>query len=206
MVGDLTSPSQAAVRAETFDQVEQAIAAMDPLDQEVLALRHFEELGNSEVAEVLGIQQKAASIRYVRALKRLRAILSRDARPARGRPTMSEADADRDPLEVLAAEFIERQRRGESPSVAEYAARHPDLAAEIEELFPTIAAMERLKVHKQQGSGARVLAGRGAAGAAGRFPHPRRDRPRRHGHRLRGLPGIARPARRREGAAPAVAA
>ena len=49
---------------------------MDPLDREVLALRHFEELGNSEVAEVLGIQQKAASIRYIRALKRLRAILS----------------------------------------------------------------------------------------------------------------------------------
>jgi RNA polymerase sigma-70 factor (ECF subfamily) len=41
-----------------------------------LALRHFEELSNSEVAEVLGIQQKAASIRYVRALKRLKAVMS----------------------------------------------------------------------------------------------------------------------------------
>ncbi len=75
LVGNATSPSQAAVRAETLNQVEQVIAAMDPLDREVLALRHFEELGNSEVAEVLGIQQKTASIRYVRALKRLRAIL-----------------------------------------------------------------------------------------------------------------------------------
>ena len=76
LVGNLTSPSQAAVRAETLEQVEQVIAAMDPLDREVLAMRHFEELGNSEVAEVLGIQQKAASIRYFRALRRLRAILS----------------------------------------------------------------------------------------------------------------------------------
>jgi RNA polymerase sigma-70 factor (ECF subfamily) len=76
LVGNMTSPSQAAARAETLDRVEQAIEAMDPLDREVLALRHFEELGNSEVAEVLGIQQKAASIRYVRALKRLRAVLS----------------------------------------------------------------------------------------------------------------------------------
>jgi RNA polymerase sigma-70 factor (ECF subfamily) len=76
LVGQFTSPSQAAARAETFDQVERAIAAMDPLDQEVLALRHFEELSNGEVAEVLGIGQKAASIRYVRALKRLRAVLS----------------------------------------------------------------------------------------------------------------------------------
>ena len=76
LMGRVTSPSQAAARAEMSDQVERAIAAMDPLDQEVLALRHFEELTNSEVAEVLGIQQKAASIRYVRAIKRLKAVTS----------------------------------------------------------------------------------------------------------------------------------
>jgi RNA polymerase sigma-70 factor (ECF subfamily) len=74
--GSLTSPSQAAVRTEMLERVEQAIEVMDPLDREVLALRHFEELGNKEVAEVLGIQQKAASIRYVRALKRLKAIMA----------------------------------------------------------------------------------------------------------------------------------
>jgi len=56
--------------------VERAIDQMDPIDREVLALRHFEELTNSEVAEVLGIQQKAASIRYFRALRRLKAILA----------------------------------------------------------------------------------------------------------------------------------
>jgi RNA polymerase sigma-70 factor, ECF subfamily len=75
-VGNITSPSQAAVREEMLLRVEQAVAEMEPLDREVLALRHFEELSNSEVAEVLGIQQKAASIRYVRAIKRLRAVLS----------------------------------------------------------------------------------------------------------------------------------
>ena len=51
-------------------------SAMDPIDREVLALRHFEELTNSEVAEVLDIQQKAASIRYVRAIRRLKGVLS----------------------------------------------------------------------------------------------------------------------------------
>ena len=76
LIGHLTSPSQAAARAEISLQLEQAVAAMDPLDQEVLAMRHFEELSNKEVAEVLGIRQKAASIRYVRALKRLRAVLA----------------------------------------------------------------------------------------------------------------------------------
>jgi RNA polymerase sigma-70 factor (ECF subfamily) len=75
-LGHLTSPSQAAMRAELSGQLEQAIAQMDPIDQEVLALRHFEELTNGEVAEVLGIQVKAASIRYVRALKRLQEVLS----------------------------------------------------------------------------------------------------------------------------------
>jgi RNA polymerase sigma-70 factor (ECF subfamily) len=77
LLGQLTSPSQAAARAEMLDLVERAIAAMEPLDREVLALRHFEELTNSEVAEVLGIQQKAASIRYIRAVARLKAVMSR---------------------------------------------------------------------------------------------------------------------------------
>jgi RNA polymerase sigma-70 factor (ECF subfamily) len=76
LVGDLTSPSQAAVRAETLDMVERAIDGMDPVDREVLALRHFEELDNGEVAEALGIQPKAASIRYVRAIRRLKNLLS----------------------------------------------------------------------------------------------------------------------------------
>jgi RNA polymerase sigma-70 factor (ECF subfamily) len=76
LLGNLTSPSQAAVRAETRQQLERALETMDAIDREVLVLRHLEELSNSEVASVLGIQQKAASIRYVRALERLREIMS----------------------------------------------------------------------------------------------------------------------------------
>lgn len=76
LVGAFTSPSQAAVRAEAVSLVEQAIEQMDPIDREVLVLRHFEELTNAEVAETLGIEQKAASIRYVRALRRLKEILA----------------------------------------------------------------------------------------------------------------------------------
>jgi RNA polymerase sigma-70 factor (ECF subfamily) len=75
LLGSLTSPSNAAIREETASRLRQAIEGMDAIDREVLVLRHFEELTNAEVAEVLGIEQKAASIRYVRALRRLRAIL-----------------------------------------------------------------------------------------------------------------------------------
>jgi RNA polymerase sigma-70 factor, ECF subfamily len=76
LAGNLTSPSQKAMRAEMAERLEQALEGMDPIDQEVLALRHFEELTNGEVARVLGIQEKAASIRYVRALKRLKDVLA----------------------------------------------------------------------------------------------------------------------------------
>jgi RNA polymerase sigma-70 factor (ECF subfamily) len=53
-----------------------ALDEMDPLDREVLALRHFEELSNNETAEILGISKDAASKRHVRALVRLRGILT----------------------------------------------------------------------------------------------------------------------------------
>lgn len=76
LVGHETSPSQKAIRNEFTEEVERIIATMDAIDQEILALRHFEELTNGEVARVLGIQEKAASIRYVRALKRLKDLLA----------------------------------------------------------------------------------------------------------------------------------
>lgn len=57
------------------DQIEHVLSQLDELDQEVLALRHFEELTNGEVAEVLGIPQKTASSRYVRALKRFKDVM-----------------------------------------------------------------------------------------------------------------------------------
>jgi len=75
LLGDMTSPSQAAVRAELGVRLEHALGALSERDQEVLVLRHFEELSNKEAAEVIGVEQKAASIRYVRALARLKAQL-----------------------------------------------------------------------------------------------------------------------------------
>jgi RNA polymerase sigma-70 factor, ECF subfamily len=72
LLGRLTSPTQAAQRAEMQIRLQEVINAMDPIDREVLTLRHFEELSNVETAQVLGIQKSAASNRYLRALKRLK--------------------------------------------------------------------------------------------------------------------------------------
>jgi RNA polymerase sigma-70 factor (ECF subfamily) len=76
LAAGLTSPSRAAIRDETLAQLEAALERLDPIDREVLALRHFEELSNNEVASLLGIQKAAASKRYVRALERLRGALA----------------------------------------------------------------------------------------------------------------------------------
>ena len=72
---------------------------------------------------------------------------------------MTDRDAERDPIEALAEEFIERHRRGESPTISEYAAKYPQWADEIRELFPTIAAVEHLKVHKEQSGSGRATLG-----------------------------------------------
>jgi RNA polymerase sigma-70 factor (ECF subfamily) len=76
LLGRLTSPSAAAVRAERQQRLQAALNAMDPVDREALALRHFEELSNSDVAALLGLSKTAASNRYIRALKRLKEILT----------------------------------------------------------------------------------------------------------------------------------
>jgi RNA polymerase sigma-70 factor (ECF subfamily) len=71
-VDQMVTPSQVAIREEMAAQLETTLGNLDEIDREVLVLRHFEELGNNEVAEVLGISEAAASNRYVRALARLR--------------------------------------------------------------------------------------------------------------------------------------
>ena len=76
LLGRLTSPTQAAIRAELQIKLQEALNELDPIDREILTLRHFEELTNNETATVLGLQKAAASNRYVRALKRLKTVLN----------------------------------------------------------------------------------------------------------------------------------
>jgi eukaryotic-like serine/threonine-protein kinase len=72
---------------------------------------------------------------------------------------LADLNTERDPLEVLAAEYMDRLRQGQSPSIEEYAAQHPSLAEEIRELFPTIAVTERLKARQERSSGGRATLG-----------------------------------------------
>ena len=76
LLGHDTRPSEAAVRAERKIRLQEALNGMDPLDREVLALRHFEQLNNAETARTLGLHESAASKRYIRALKKLKDILT----------------------------------------------------------------------------------------------------------------------------------
>jgi len=75
LLGDMTSPSQAALKEELAIQLREALESLNEIDREILVLRHFEELSNLEASEVLEIEPKTASMRYFRALTRLRSIL-----------------------------------------------------------------------------------------------------------------------------------
>jgi RNA polymerase sigma-70 factor (ECF subfamily) len=77
LLGHDTRPSEAAVRAELKIRLQEALNSMDPLDREVLALRHFEQLSRAEIAQVLEVSEGAAGKRYIRALEKLRGILGR---------------------------------------------------------------------------------------------------------------------------------
>ncbi|MBR2838518.1 MAG: sigma-70 family RNA polymerase sigma factor [Kiritimatiellae bacterium] len=68
---DITSPVSRVDRDERHALLRRALASMPENDRAILVMRHFDCMGNSECAAALGLTEKAASIRYVRALERL---------------------------------------------------------------------------------------------------------------------------------------
>lgn len=74
----ISSPRTHLERLERQAMARRVLASLSANDREILELRHFEELGNTECAAVLGIEPKAASIRYVRALKRFRELVENE--------------------------------------------------------------------------------------------------------------------------------
>lgn len=69
------TPAAIATRREIAQLVEAAIDQLDDHDREIIIMRHYEHLSNQEAAEALGIQPPAASMRYLRAVRRLREVL-----------------------------------------------------------------------------------------------------------------------------------
>ncbi len=72
------TPAAVATQREIASRVEAAIDQLDDADREVILMRHYEHLSNLEIAEVLGLQPPAASMRYLRAVRRLRTVLEQD--------------------------------------------------------------------------------------------------------------------------------
>ncbi|MEM6363117.1 MAG: sigma-70 family RNA polymerase sigma factor [Planctomycetota bacterium] len=72
------TPAAIATQREIAGRVEAAILRMDDSDREVIMMRHYEHLSNLEIAEVLGLNPPAASMRYLRAVRRLRTLLEQE--------------------------------------------------------------------------------------------------------------------------------
>ncbi len=104
-----------------------------------------------------------------------------------------------DPVDELAEEYLRRRRRGEHPTPAEYAARYPEHAGRILELFPGPRADRGAQAHAggsrrpvgRVGRGGAIGRRRSPPAAAGRLHPAPRARPRRHGDRLRGRARVA---------------
>jgi RNA polymerase sigma-70 factor (ECF subfamily) len=69
------TPAATALRHELERRFHLALVQLDEADREIIVLRHFEHLSNSEAARVLGLSEPAAGMRHLRALRKLRAVL-----------------------------------------------------------------------------------------------------------------------------------
>lgn len=76
LLGHEPRPSEVVLQTEMKLRLEEALNSMDAADREVLALRHFEQLSTAETAQMLGISEAAAGKRFIRALRRLKDVLS----------------------------------------------------------------------------------------------------------------------------------
>jgi RNA polymerase sigma-70 factor (ECF subfamily) len=76
---DSLTPAAAATWRELKARFEKACSELEPVDREIVVMRHFEQLSNAEAALALGVSPQAASMRYLRAMRRLRALLSMEA-------------------------------------------------------------------------------------------------------------------------------
>lgn len=70
------TPASAAIQHELEDRLRSALDRLDEDDRDVILMRHYEQLSNQEVAASLGLTEAAASMRYLRAVRKLRDLLT----------------------------------------------------------------------------------------------------------------------------------
>jgi len=79
LVGRELTPAAAATQKEMARCVEAAIAQLPDQDCEIIIMRHYEQLSNQEIAQALSLTEPAASMRYLRAIRRLRELLGQSS-------------------------------------------------------------------------------------------------------------------------------
>jgi RNA polymerase sigma-70 factor (ECF subfamily) len=72
LVADIPSQDERVLREERIQKILNGARGLRKPDQEILSLRYGSGLGNTEIAEALGISSNAVAVRLHRALKRLR--------------------------------------------------------------------------------------------------------------------------------------
>ncbi len=72
------TPAAAATQKELAVRIERGISQLNDQDAEIVLMRHYEHLSNQEIAQSLGLTEPAASMRYLRAIRRLRSMLLDD--------------------------------------------------------------------------------------------------------------------------------
>jgi RNA polymerase sigma-70 factor (ECF subfamily) len=77
------TPATAALRKELQSRFQTVLAELEEDDREIILMRHFEQLSNQEVAAALKLTEPAASMRHLRALRKLRELLNADTNPKR---------------------------------------------------------------------------------------------------------------------------
>ncbi len=86
LLARVDTPSRVLLKAELGQRLHRALAGLESDDRDVILMRHFENMSNGEVAEVLGLSDSGATMRYGRALTRLKALLLEHLSSGESRP------------------------------------------------------------------------------------------------------------------------
>ena len=205
-------PGSQVMQDELRRRVREALTLLPDKDREIIVLRFLEQLSTKDAADVLGISLTAAKSRQLRAIARLQEILG-DAivgeiavTPRSNTALTIECDDPR--LADLVDAITEKLQAGQPIDLAAYAAEYPEYAERLQNWIAALKAIVDLG-ESFSPAGSRVM---GVADPAQyrtnrsvrhprRLPHRPRDRPRRHGRRLRSGADFAQAPRRAEGAA-----